>query len=406
MAAHAPNLVPVMRVLFTSRPLHGHVQPLLPLARALRDSGHQVGFATGPAFLPALLEMGFTTFKAGNDPLTVEKRNELFPESLKLPPRDQRHFFFPRIFAGVEALPRAIDVLEVITTWGPSLLVNEVAELGGPLAAARAGIPHVTVGFGPPVQADVLALTDAAVAPYWASYGVKAATPAGLYDNLYLDPCPPSLQPSGLGIIPNRRGIRTGTGPLLNEAAATTLAGFPTQGVIYATMGTIYGRDAQLFRNVIAGVASAGRPLLVTSGPHVSASEIGAIAANTIVVPFLAQAAVLPRCDLAVTHGGAGSVLGALAFGVPLLILPRGADQFYNATLVERAGAGRWLEPNDVSADSIGEAVRLLLADAGYAAAARRIKAEIDSMPSPADVAAALEDLAIRPGKPNQPSLK
>lgn len=387
-----------MRVLFTSNPLHGHVQPLLPLATALRDLGHEVGFATGPAFLPVLRDMGYICFKAGSDPLTSEQRNAMFPQLGALRPHEQRSFFFPRIFGGVEALPRATDVLEVITAWRPSVLVNEAAELGGPLAAAKSHIPHATVGFGLPVQSDVLAMTDSAVKEYWASFGVRPATPAGLYDHLYFDPCPPSLQPPELGTIPNRRGIRAGTGPRPDSVSAAALTGFPTEGVIYITMGTVYGRDAQLFRDVIAGAASAGRPLVVTSGPHVAPSDIGTDTANTLFLPFLAQAAVLPRCDLVVTHGGSGSVLGALAFGVPLLILPRGADHFYNAALVERAGAGRWLEPGEVSPDSVGQAIRLLLADTAYRVAARRIKAEIESMPSPAEAAAVLEDLAVSRG--------
>jgi UDP:flavonoid glycosyltransferase YjiC (YdhE family) len=41
---------------------------------------------------------------------------------------------------------------------------------------------------------------------------------------------------------------------------------------------------------------------------------------------------LLPRYDLVVTHRVAGSALVALAFGVPLLVLPR-EDHFYNAEL-------------------------------------------------------------------------
>lgn len=374
--------------------MHGHLQPLLPLATALSDLGHEVGFATGPAFLSTLREMGYACFKAGADPLTPEQLIARFPSFGTIRPQEQRDFFFPKIFAGVEALPRAEDILQIITSWRPSLLVNEVAEMGGPLAAAREHVPHATVGFGAPVQPEVLAITAEVTREIWASWDTKQATPGGLYDHLYLDPCPPSLQPPDVGFIPNRRGMRAGTGPPPDELSAAALTGFPNDGVIYITMGTVYGRDAQLYREVLAGTVPAGRPVIVTTGPHVAPSEIGIGGADILCLPFLAQAAVLPRCDLVVTHGGAGSVLGALAFGVPLLILPRGADQFYNALLVARAGAGRWLDPGEVSADSISKSVQPLLTDPAYRAAARRIQAEIESMPPPAEVAAVLADLA------------
>jgi len=36
-----------IRMLFTSRPLAGHFEPLVPLAFAARAAGHAVAFATG-----------------------------------------------------------------------------------------------------------------------------------------------------------------------------------------------------------------------------------------------------------------------------------------------------------------------------------------------------------------------
>ena len=45
-------------------------------------------------------------------------------------------------------------------------------------------------------------------------------------------------------------------------------------------------------------------------------------------------------------HGGSGSTLGALAFGVPLVVIPLFADQPYNARRVHEVGAGIAVEPN------------------------------------------------------------
>ena len=59
-----------------------------------------------------------------------------------------------------------------------------------------------------------------------------------------------------------------------------------------------------------------------------------------------------PECTVAVTHGGAGSTMGALAFGLPLLLIPQGADQFFNTERVVAAGAGIGLLPGELSAGS------------------------------------------------------
>src|SRR3954453_15361341 len=50
--------------------------------------------------------------------------------------------------------------------------------------------------------------------------------------------------------------------------------------------------------------------------------------------PYIPQAEVLPRCHAVIPHGGAGTTLGALAFGLPLLVIPQGADQYANAERV------------------------------------------------------------------------
>ena len=77
---------------------------------------------------------------------------------------------------------------------------------------------------------------------------------------------------------------------------------------------------------------------------------------NVHVEPFVNQPAVLDLADLAVHHGGSGTLLAALASGIPQLLLPKGADQFFNADVVERAGLAPVLEPAQVTPDSVAAA--------------------------------------------------
>jgi UDP:flavonoid glycosyltransferase YjiC (YdhE family) len=83
-------------------------------------------------------------------------------------------------------------------------------------------------------------------------------------------------------------------------------------------------------------------------------------------------------------------MFGSLAHGLPQVILPQGADNFLNGDLVARAGAGRTLGPEDVSAAAIGSALEAVLDDPSYAGAAGRIAAEIAAQSPPDDVARAL----------------
>jgi UDP:flavonoid glycosyltransferase YjiC (YdhE family) len=74
------------------------------------------------------------------------------------------------------------------------------------------------------------------------------------------------------------------------------------------------------------------------------------------------HADVLPDTALVITHAGMGTVMTAMAHGVPMLCLPMGRDQDGNAARVERLGLGRVLRADSSAAD-IAAAVRGALAD-------------------------------------------
>jgi UDP:flavonoid glycosyltransferase YjiC (YdhE family) len=104
----------------------------------------------------------------------------------------------------------------------------------------------------------------------------------------------------------------------------------------------------------------------------------------------------MARADVVVHHGGSGTTLGALAAGVPQLVLPQGADQFANADVLVAAGAGLCLRAEELSADAITEHTRILLSHNDHRDAARTIAEEIATMPSPDEVARRLPAYVTR----------
>ena len=129
----------------------------------------------------------------------------------------------------------------------------------------------------------------------------------------------------------------------------------------------------------------------MTIGRNRSVSELGRIPANATVVPYIPQAEILAECDAVVAHGGSGSFLAALAFGLPLVVLPQGADQFDNGRACAELGVAEMILPPELTVESVRQAVGAVLADERYAVAARSIAAEIAAMPSAAQTA---DDLA------------
>jgi MGT family glycosyltransferase len=110
---------------------------------------------------------------------------------------------------------------------------------------------------------------------------------------------------------------------------------------------------------------------LVTTGPAVDPAVIRA-PRNVSVRRWARHADVLPYCSAAVTHGGHGTVLKALAAGVPLVIAPPGRDQPDNAARVIHAGAGLRVRKT-ADAATLQRATVRVLDDHRYRDAARRV---------------------------------
>jgi UDP:flavonoid glycosyltransferase YjiC (YdhE family) len=91
-----------------------------------------------------------------------------------------------------------------------------------------------------------------------------------------------------------------------------------------------------------------------------------------------------------VHHGGAGTVLTALAAGVPQLLTPGPGDRTVNGRLVTRRGAGLALPPDRITAADLER----LATDPALARAAREVAAEIAAMPHPDELVGPLVELA------------
>ena len=133
--------------------------------------------------------------------------------------------------------------------------------------------------------------------------------------------------------------------------------------VVYVTMGTVWNRDLDLFGRVDRGaVRRTDRRWSSPSGSRTTRRT----SARNPTTSWSAATSRRPSCcrivEAVVTHGGSGTTLGALAHGLPLLVVPQGADQYANADAVVAAGAGRRLGRDETTVAAIRDSVRSLLA--------------------------------------------
>ncbi|WP_328424241.1 glycosyltransferase [Micromonospora sp. NBC_00389] len=335
-----------MRVLFASLASVGHTYPLIPLAVAAREAGHEVHFAAGAEVHAPLAANGLRPFRPG-DAFYEVYAEDLEPELARL---------------------------------RPDLVVHEWGLPGAAIAAQRAGIPGLWHGFGRMFPDGI---------------GLELPTKTGeVAGRPHLDICPPSLQDRDF--LATERRIELRPVPFSTPAALPEwVSRHASRPLVYLTLGTAFGTP-ELLATAIAGLATLDARVVVAAG-RVSPDQLGGVPEQVTVHPWVPQAELLPYVDVVVHHGGSGTTLGALAVGVPQLILPQGADQFANADAVSAAGAALRLLPEEVNADAIAEHTRRLLPRQGSAEhrdAARTIAEEIARMPSPAAVARRLPEYA------------
>ncbi len=370
-----------MRILVTATPGLGHVLPVLPLAIELLARGHQVRWVAGPGNADLVVDAGFDVTVAG---MPVRDRLDEFfrryPDTPSLPEEERRAVAFSKLF-GELAAPSVLDALwPLVGDWRPDLVLHDAAEFAAPLVAASIGVPSVCHGFGEIMPEPSVRRSGAQMAALWRDAGLDPDTYAGCHRGLYVDIYPPSLRTQDMSHVPASQ--------LSRPADGVPASG----GLVYVTFGTVWNDVDAGFRAAVEAAASVAEEVLVTVGQSGDPASLGAVPGNVVVERFVPQAEVLPRAAAVVCHGGSGTVLASLAHGVPLLCLPRGADQFANGSNLERVGAGVSLTgPSGADAVSLRSALRSLLESAGPKRAAVALGEEIAGMPPVSTVADAVE---------------
>lgn len=363
-----------MRVLVVSAPLQGHLLPLIPLAAACRDAGHEVLVACGGdvlqteiAGLPAQDIAGHVNF--GKIATKVLLRHPMIGRR-EIDGRAGTAFV-GKLFGAVNAA-FADAVLALADRAEPDLIVHEPLAPIGAVAAGRLGVPSVlqennlfaapelvaAVAASPPMQRMAVPAAELSIT-------VSPTSVVGPRPGRQMRPVPFSgggEVPDWLLEAPQRPRIlvvrSTAPGPSLGDPTAA----------------------------VIAAAARLDAEVVLVRPP----ARLPKLPGNVRTVGRVPLDRVLPYATAVVHHGGAGNVLGALAAGVPQMVVSGAGDRRHNATLVARRDAGLAVEARSITVAALD---RLIGGD-DLRRAAGEVRDEIAAMPPPADLVPELEALA------------
>jgi UDP:flavonoid glycosyltransferase YjiC (YdhE family) len=365
-----------MRIAFAANPLPGHIVPMVPLMRAALAAGHRVAVITGAdaaAFVLAQGSPDVEVLAAG--PPTLAAMADMQRETGESPATAPRPDVIAEYFAVRRVATAVDDAVEAARAWRPDVVISESLDHVGPYVAGALDVPFLRHGVGPERPEAVRSAMTAASARLAARRGVDLPPVAA-----WIDVYPEFLEAPGTV----RDGRRVPLRPSAHGAVGATADSAPAprrvRPRVLVTMGTVFTDQALLDRAIASAEREGLAVDLVTTAVNGLRARAGAVDSpvRIVNVPFRPLAELLAEVDAVVTVGGAGTVLGALVAGVPLVVMPLGADHIVNAARATAAGAALTVE----SPDAVGPALRRVLEDDDVRRSARDVADRVRALPS------------------------
>jgi UDP:flavonoid glycosyltransferase YjiC (YdhE family) len=383
-----------MRVLLSTLPAAGHLFPSLPIGRALRERGHTVGVLTSGVMAPFVEPEGFDLLAAGptQPELIAEVARRHGAQGIFRPTPEG----FGEMFGGARLDLSANDALAAAEAWGPDLVVHEFTDAVGPLVATALGVPLATHGHGPGLPPPLTDALTRLAAQRYTDRGLTVPATGAVTGSWYIDGCPPTLQTPGWRPAVPWSALRpepySQPWAAAQPQSAPAESGTAARPSVLVTFGTRFN-DPAVLGPIVRAVSELDVEIVLTVGPGRDAAEYDVDPARVQRVFFTPKDRLLAGVSAVVTHGGLGSVISGLCHGIPLVVVPQGADQFMQADRVASAGVGLAVLPGPDTADQAAKSVDRVLTDPAFRAAAEEAAAQIAEMPPPSEIAEWLEEL-------------
>lgn len=369
-----------MKVLLATVGSRGDVAPMLVLARALRERGHEPRVAAPPNFQQFVQDAGLGFFPIGADTELIIQENRALAERSPL-----------------VAIPSQIALLRRETerqmrellgyAAGADRVVAAGLSFGARSLADRLGVPYTFVCYTlagipaadhPPAAIPIFGLPRAANRALW--WGITRTFDLALQSpfdgarrahGLEREPAPWQsvhasntllAQDAVLGVLPQAAKAFCHQVPALVPLAESHAelpqsgelpeqverflgparapnAARPGPPVVYVGFGSMPTVDRErLVRSILEFQRVSGVRVLLYSAYAEEAQR--ELPASVLAIGALDHVRLFPRVDLIVHHGGAGTTATALRAGVPQLIVPHIVDQFFHGRRIHELGLG------------------------------------------------------------------
>ena len=432
-------------IIIATVPVHGHVTPLLSVARRLRERGDRVRFLTGTRFVQPVSDTG-----AEHVPLPGEAdfddRQDLaqtFPERVALKGAKALAFDIEHVFVR-PARAQHEAVMALHAKERADVLLADPAFVGAAFVGGHAlgdrppvlvcGVVPLTIasrdtapyGMGlTPLRGPVGRLRNALLAQLAARTVFAPAQRAAdeIHRALFGRPLPfPVLdwprhaEAIAQFTVPDFEYPRSDAPSTLHFVGPISASGSQaplppwwdqldgTRPVVHVTQGTIANRD---YRQIIAPTLEAladDDVLVVVSTGGRPLDTLPALPENARAAPYLPYDSLLPKTDVFVTNGGYGGVQYALRHGVPIVTSGGKEDKPEVAARVAWSGAGRRLNTETPTPAAVRDAVRSVLDQPVYRARAQAIATSMERAGGLARLVEIVDEIRQRAPRTSEPA--
>jgi MGT family glycosyltransferase len=379
----------VSKILVFNVPAHGHVNPTLPVVRELVSRGEQVAYYLTDEFEPQIRHTGAEFCRiediqpVSGPPPGVTALGQTDPAMM----RQMMATFFPRMMArGLRLVPRLVDqvraedadciVYDPFCPWGRAL----AAILG---LSAVAFVPSYAMTEHFPLVRRISSIFEEQTSPEAEEamsdlrdvsrqlqdrYGL---IPLRLTDSfipgeaLNIVTLPRPFQPDAEALDERYVFVGPSISPR-SDASGFPLDRLADNPTLYVSLGTVFNANPEFFDACFDAFADSDWQVVLSVGTRTDPSTLVRIPDNFLVRPHVPQLEVLEHADVFVTHGGMNSVMEAIYYGVPMVVVPQQPEQAMTAARVAELGLGVALEPGQVTVDALRDAVTTISGDAGY----------------------------------------
>ena len=367
------------KFLFFNTPFHGHVNPALPIAQELVVRGADLDYYLTDKFKQSIEAIG-AVFHSISISLTNDTRAG---STLPLQIAEESCRIVPLLLEDIRARQPDCVVYDITCLWGrlfaqilalPAVAIHfsyavNVHTLRFASRQLAGNSPGKTAGPAPGGQQKALSSPESLQKMHSVLEQLRLHYHLPPLDNFFMHAAalnivciPRVFQPASESF--DERFVFVG--PSIQRQFTDTDFPFDLldrQPLLYISLGTVFNDRLAFYRQCFEAFGDQPWQVVLSIGEKVEQESLGPIPANFLVRSYVPQLEILQRASIFLTHGGTNSVMEALYYSVPLVVLPGTFEHKVTGLRVVELGLGCLIEEGALTSQALRDAVAMVASD-------------------------------------------